>query len=135
MAISRAFLLLAGFASENYLKGLWVARNSVRGRALTDRDPFIPKALGHHVLLRLADEAGVPLNVPQRSTLELLERSVVWQARYPFPKNPDRFQLFGAADAKGVRSLVNHLKRQAFVVVKREAASAQVRASRWGNSG
>jgi hypothetical protein len=121
MSISRAFLLLAGFATENYLKGLWVARNSGKEKAVPDRDPFLPKELGTHRLTKLAKGAGVSLDASQQSTLELLERSVIWYARYPVPMNPDHFQLFGSqsGEVQRIRSLVAHLRKRARDVMKK----------------
>jgi hypothetical protein len=107
MAVPRAFFLLAGYAVENYLKGLWLSRNAAKA-VDPSVDPFIPA----HKLTSIARQAGVSLTTAHEATLELLERSVTWYARYPVPKQPEAFQLFGSqsGEVERVLALLEHLR-------------------------
>jgi hypothetical protein len=114
MALGRAFQLLAGYAVENYLKGLWITRSggAAASEAALATEPFLPSGMPDHNLARLAREAGVALDPRQNRSLELLERSITWYARYPVPKQPEDFSLFGPGsnEIAPALALIAHLE-------------------------
>ena len=90
--ISRAYILLAGFALENILKGLIVAHNPihVRGGKLS-------KQLRSHRLSGLAVQAHLQLTRAEAHFCDLVEEALVYWARYPIPLSADDMRLEQAA--------------------------------------
>ncbi len=82
---SRAFLLLAAFATENLLKGIAVSRNPKlveNGR--------LDSCLTTHGLLAIADgPAKVLLTPAQRTTCGILESAIPTWGRYPVGKRAE----------------------------------------------
>lgn len=78
--ISRAYILLAGFALENLLRGLIVAHDPihVRGGKLS-------KQLRSHRLSGLAVQARLQLTRAEAHFCDLAEEALVYWARYPIP--------------------------------------------------
>jgi len=81
------YFLLAAYALENYFKAVLIHRNaeSLRNRLLS----CIPAYLKQHDLVRLAEDAGLNLDVPEQELLSRLTRNSTWAARYPVPTGPD----------------------------------------------
>lgn len=86
-----AYMLLAGLAIENLIKGLSIKKDS----ALIDNGK-LDQSLGKHDLLALARKAGVRLTEEERSLVERLTEYVIWAGRYPIPKRSDSYLLRGA---------------------------------------
>ena len=99
MPLARAFLLLSGYAAENYIKGLWLRHRAAHSATTpTDADSFLPAGLAVHSVRRFVEEAGIILTPPEHETLQFLIQCVTWYARYPFPKSAESFTLFGIND-------------------------------------
>jgi hypothetical protein len=118
LAHVRAYTLLAGYAAENFVKGLWVAHALKTGRSLDDGSktpPLLPRRLDHHDLLNLSEEAELPLSSKDQEVLGRLQRAIVWWAKYPVPKKARDFDLFGtgSGEAAEIRELLRHLERLA----------------------
>lgn len=79
-AISRSYILLAGFALENVLKGIIVASDPshvAHGR--------LSRTLQSHKVMTLAEMAGEPLSGDERRFCILAEEAIPYWARYPIP--------------------------------------------------
>jgi len=81
------YFLLAAYALENYFKAVLIHRNAefLRNRLLS----CIPGYLKKHDLVRLAEDTGLTLDVPEQELLSRLTRNSTWAARYPVPTGPD----------------------------------------------
>jgi hypothetical protein len=84
--VGQVFMLLAGLAIENLLKGLAVARKPelVQPRENNPRRLFDWAGSGH-VSRRLAQEAGVDLTEDEARVVDRLEVFTTWGGRYPVP--------------------------------------------------
>jgi hypothetical protein len=84
--VGQVFMLLAGLAVENLLKGLAVARKPelVQPRSNNPRRLFDWAGSGH-VSRRLAQEAGVDLTDAEARVVDRLEVFTRWGGRYPVP--------------------------------------------------
>jgi hypothetical protein len=118
MGLSRGFFLLAGFATENYLKGLKVAARYHPGRddSTDDSEEFFPKEFFGHRLMELA--APLKLSKKEKDVLRVLEQAVVWYARYPVPTKATQFGFFGmpSKSIPTVLSLLGRLRDEATAV-------------------
>jgi hypothetical protein len=118
MGLSRGFYLLAGFATENYLKGLKVAARYPPGRddSTDQSEAFLPAEFSSHRLTELAAPLG--LSEEEREVLQVLERAVVWYARYPVPRRAEDFGFFGMPSklVPAVLSLLGRLRDEATAV-------------------
>ena len=74
--------MLAGFAIENLLKGLLVARESP-----VEKDGKFKFAT--HDLRQLAQDAGYELDESENRLLERVQEFTVWTGRYPVPIESD----------------------------------------------
>jgi len=85
--ISRSFVLLAGFALENVLKGIIVARDpsQVSGGRLS-------RTLTSHRIGRLAELARESLDEDEARFCALAEEAIPYWARYPIPLSADRLK-------------------------------------------
>ena len=100
------YLMLTSYAIENLLKGELVNRNAISLRA----DPGflkkgkLPAKLCTHNLLELADELKLEFDVEAQATLLRLQRSAIWNGRYPVP-----------LDYKATDNKQNHRGRDFFI--------------------
>jgi hypothetical protein len=112
--IARAFFLIAGYAAENLIKGLWIAYHQREGR---DPEPeaVLPKRLDGHQLARMAREAQLGLHELDIRQLDRLESAIVWRAKYPVSKDPQQSLGFGIlhGEAAAVTSLLDRLEEMA----------------------
>lgn len=80
-SISRSYILLAGFALENLIKGLLVAQNPThinRGKLSGD--------LKSHKLLRLVSKVeGLSLSEEERRVCQVVQDAIPYWGRYPIP--------------------------------------------------
>lgn len=76
---------------------------------------LLPPHLENHDLLKLSEEAELPLSSKDREVLGKLQRAIIWWAKYPVPKKAPDFELFGTGtgEAAEVRELLRHLERLA----------------------
>jgi len=79
--MARPYMLLAGFAIENLLKGLWLARDAAALKG--DRLDFGSRG---HDLKWLSVRASLQLNQDELLELELLTNSIVCSGRYSISK-------------------------------------------------
>jgi len=115
MPLARAFLLLSGYAAENFLKGLWLRHRAARAVGPpADSDSFLPSGLATHSVGRFVTESGTVLTPTELETLRFLIQCVTWYARYPFPRSADSFTLFGinSDDVRRVNTLLTSLHAQ-----------------------
>lgn len=79
-SVSGQFLLLAGLAVENYLKGICVKRHG----AYSENGKFL---FGHHKFEKLATATGMRFSGDESEFIERLEHFVLFAGRYPAPKS------------------------------------------------
>ena len=81
-------MLLAGFAIENLVKALLIARNPNAVAARHDRlEQLVHGASARHVSVQLCQEAGVSLSLEEEDVVRRLEIFLLWAGRYPVPKD------------------------------------------------
>jgi hypothetical protein len=80
---SRPFALNAALSLELIFKAVLVKKNRP-----------IPDDSRGHDLLTLCELAEVTLSNDQRLTLELMTQELIWFARYPVSKRPEKFDQF-----------------------------------------
>jgi hypothetical protein len=85
--LAPVFLMLAGFAMENLLKGR--IAGSAKGAKPGDVD--LPKIFNGHDLLKLANHADLEIPPEDDDLLRRMTAAVIWWGRYPVPKSYDRF--------------------------------------------
>lgn len=83
-----ASLMLAGYAMENYLKGIIIQTNP--GCALNEKGKFTLKS---HILIELASQANLQLNNDEQELLEIIHHFVIVGGRYPIPLKKTDMQL------------------------------------------
>lgn len=102
-AVSRPYILLAGFALENLIKGLLVAQDPThinRGQLSSD--------LKSHRLLALASKVdGLSLNERERRACRVLEDAIPYWGRYPIPLKYNKVLPEVAVDNRLRHVLVN----------------------------
>jgi hypothetical protein len=86
-----AAMMLWGFAIENLLKSIIIAREGDSSSG--DR---LPKHLGDHDVGRLLNRSGVLLTDADRRVADRLHEAVIWGGRYPIPKD-SKAMTFGLA--------------------------------------
>lgn len=92
-----SYMLLSGYAIENYLKGGLIAK-STNSKLIKYKTNFkliskdIFKSNNSHKLLDLAIELGIEINVKEENFLQRLEIFVMWAGRYYFPKTSSEYQ-------------------------------------------
>jgi hypothetical protein len=82
--------MLAAFALENLLKGIWVKRMDSE-QPLVEDDKRIKKIFDTHDLVKLAAKAGIPCDASRTELFERLTIEMVWGGRYSRPIRPDHF--------------------------------------------
>ena len=80
---SRPFIFNAAFSLELLFKSI-LAKKGIK----------IPQGTDGHDLKLLSKKAGVVISEKQALTLELMTEELIWVARYPTPKHPERFNKF-----------------------------------------
>jgi len=81
--------MLTGMAIEAFTKGIILARGSKKLSDVT--------GLGHR-LKTLCAKAQINLQSKEKSYLEVLEKAVVWEGRYPVPKETPEMDVFFPPD-------------------------------------
>lgn len=76
-----SYMLLAGLALENLVKGILIARNP---ELITEH---LDTTLGRHNLVGLAQRVGGKLSKEETRLLTQLSQYVLWGGRYPIAKN------------------------------------------------
>ena len=79
------YMFLAGFAIENLVKDLLVARSA--GIKSSGR---LPKSIIGHNLMRLFDDVGIVLNADEKRSVDELSEAVLWKGRYRTPRHKDQ---------------------------------------------
>jgi len=88
----REATLLLAYASENLLKGLWIAKNTVEGQLMKE----LPKAIKTHDQIALANLTSITLNRSERSLATLFTDFVIWCGKYTAPlSNEDYVRWWG----------------------------------------
>ena len=82
-------MMLAGYAFENLLKGVYVGR---KGNQISETQ--LPEELDTHNLVLLAQKLGLDLTSREIDLLNRLKATVVWRGRYPVPKNHTQIIAF-----------------------------------------
>lgn len=116
-----AYLMLSGFALENVLKAIIVAKQHDTLYQKFEQKQRLPKILQTHDLVSLFEEAG--LNTKGKNIIGLLKRLTrcsTWESRYPIPLRPEQYRgedtfslgpgfitlrAFSNADVQNVRAL------------------------------
>lgn len=102
------YMMLMGFAVENVLKGLYIAKTPdaiadpedvAEGRSLLDS-----RLGGGHRFLQLAGEVGVDLPDEEKKMLDRLEGAVLWRGRHPVPKRESQARVEPFEDDESTRS-------------------------------
>lgn len=85
-SVGGPMMLLAGYALENLVKGLLVARNPNAVAALMDKpEKLVYGASARHLSVQLCGEAGVALSPQEEDAVRRLEIFLLWAGRYPVP--------------------------------------------------
>ena len=91
LQLNPTYMLLAGYALENLLKGLYVAKNpSIVKNGRLIKWPGSGHGIMKLIVLaneRLDDAEKIELSKDEKVLLDKLEVSIVWAGRYPIPKN------------------------------------------------
>ena len=82
----QVYKLLAANAMENLAKGLIIAKGE-----LSIEDHKLPQCFLSHDIIRLLSSVAFKYDDGERMALEDSTRAIIWQARYPMPKNPKPF--------------------------------------------
>jgi len=82
------YMMLAGLALENLLKGIQIARDPrLVLPSPSKRTALLASTLTRHLDLNLVRDAGVRLSPEEADLVERLSVFVVWGGRYPVPKD------------------------------------------------
>lgn len=85
----KIFMMLYGFAIENFCKAYMVTQLSADQRRRVVERGELPGKLKDHNLLRLVEEKiGLKVEVEERKLLKSLEEAVLWAGRYPVSTGP-----------------------------------------------
>jgi len=84
ISVSQIYLMIVGFAVENYLKGIYV----ISFPEIINNDKLIK--LNRHDLLQLMRELKFNVSKDEVDLIERLEEFVLWAGRYPIPAKFDR---------------------------------------------
>jgi hypothetical protein len=80
-----AYKLLAAVAMENLAKGLLVAKGEVN----IENHRLPPWFLKHDIVRLVSQRAKIQLNECEKLALEDCTKAIIWQTRYPMPKDAD----------------------------------------------
>lgn len=85
-SISRPYVLLAGFALENLLKGMLVSRDPdhITSGQLSD------DLRSHHILSLINELGDIELDDNERRFCEMAESAIPYWGRYPIPLNKNK---------------------------------------------
>jgi hypothetical protein len=83
--LGSVYWFLMGCAFENIVKGVCVSRHP---ELVLDTGTF-DKRLTTHDLVKLSQLAGIELSAEEISFFRILSKYVMWQGRYPLPRNRD----------------------------------------------
>jgi hypothetical protein len=87
-SVGGPMMLLAGYALENLVKGLLIARNPNAVAALAEKpEQLVYGASARHLSLQLCREADVVLAPHQEDAVRRLEIFLLWAGRYPVPRD------------------------------------------------
>ncbi len=118
-------LMLYGYAIENLCKGVIVGSISAKDRRRLREEGRLPKQLKTHNLLRLVKSTGLEVDLEDEDILRRMERSTLWEGRYPVPglsdgvgpqkfSNGKRYSMswLGLGDIERSRRLIERLREQ-----------------------
>jgi hypothetical protein len=122
-----AYFMLMGFAAENYLKGLLVAKDSkqIRQEAIKGKRHLV-KALGGHDLVEVARKADLEISDSEEELLFRLTTNIEWFGRYPFALTGDRqraFPTFPDGSPRDIRLKREHIQPVKKLIRRLEKAS------------
>ena len=86
--LQRIFLMLCGFAVENFCKAVVVVQLSERENERVRTGGAIPGQLKSHKLNKLLKQLGFVVRPEDDQLATRLEEAIVWRGRYPVPLNP-----------------------------------------------
>ena len=95
------FLLLAGLALENALKGLLICNDP----SIVDSKVKWDIGLGGHDLWALAESTGLNPTSDEKEFLDALTQAVLWSGRYPVPKHHGNESDIGIPTGPFLRNL------------------------------
>jgi len=84
--LNSTYLLLAGFAMENVLKGFCILRHP----DLIEGANFDRRLITHN-LPRIAEKLHLVLSEQESHLLHRLHRAIIWEGRYPIPLEPEEY--------------------------------------------
>jgi hypothetical protein len=84
ITVSPIYLMIVGFAVENYLKGIYVISNP----DIIENDKLVK--LNRHDILKLLYELKFEISKEEIYLVERLEEFVLWAGRYPIPAKFER---------------------------------------------
>lgn len=84
--LNSTYLLLAGFALENVLKGFCLLKHP----DLIDREKF-DRRLKTHNLPWIAEKLHLELAEAESQLLDRLRQAIIWGGRYPIPLDPEEY--------------------------------------------
>lgn len=113
-------LMLEGFAMENWLKALWVAK----GNALYVKGDMVKLGLPAHDLVKLAKHVGFELAANERDALAMLSEIMVGVGRYPM-RVKERFERPNAGWSNVDEDHLNAMRKRLRTEVRRLRKAAQ----------
>lgn len=85
------YFLLMGYSIENLLKGIVLSKQP----GLLDKDKGkLSNTILTHNLVKLAKNCDINITLDERHLLEALTTSIVWEGKYPTPKEEDSMYPF-----------------------------------------
>jgi hypothetical protein len=126
LGLQQTYIMLIGFAIENFLKGVLVSKDQEHFKKITLELRRLPKALQSHKLVELAEKLNLQIGDKERTLLAKLEDHLLWAGRYPVPTKPSTyeqifefplrtsslFRIRSQFDLAAIKGLVSLLQRQ-----------------------
>jgi hypothetical protein len=136
-SVGGPMMLLAGFAIENLVKGLLIARDPsvVAGKA-DSPERLVHGVSARHLSVQLCGSAGVQLSAEEEDAVRRLEIFLLWAGRYPVPRDARRLgerhttaepQLASAASFSELElDVIDRLFERLAAELEREATQASM---------
>ena len=90
MSLHSTAMMLAGYATENALKGIRIEQMNAES-PMVENDPRIRDLTSTHNLVQIAATARIAVTEVQSVLLQSLTDYVLWSGRYPRPRRPAAF--------------------------------------------